>query len=131
MEFLIEIILQFILEILGQALLELLAELGIRSVGHTLGIKKFESPLFAVIGYLVLAAILGFISINTHPAHFIKSPTWRIVNLIVTPITVGLLMGIRRKMLLAKEKIPIRLDSFSYGFFFSLTFALIRFIWIK
>lgn len=131
MEIIFEVIVQILIEIFGQILFELLAEFGIRSTSNALGLQKPKNPLLAAIGYILLAGLGAAISLYVFPTHFVKRAELRVMNLILTPVAVGLIMGIRGKILLKKQKEPIRIDSFFYGFLFALTFAAIRFFFVQ
>lgn len=131
MEIIFEVILSFLLEFGGQLLLELLAEFGIRGVSNVLGIEKPRRPLFAFAGYILLAAIAATFSLFIFEEHFFQVRHFQIMNLIVTPVLVGLLMKLRGRILEKHNKKVIRIDSFWYGYVFALTFALVRFFFAK
>lgn len=131
MEIIFEVIIQILAETIGQILFELLAEFGIRSISNALGFKKPKNPLLAAFGYIILGGVAAAISLYVFPSHFVKSANLRIVNLVLTPIAVGLFMGIRGKTLLKNHKEPIRIDSFLYGYLFALTFAAIRLFFVQ
>lgn len=95
-----EILLQFIVEVLGQIVVQLLVESGIKGVSNALGFETPKKAYFAVIGYILLAFV---------------------------PILAGILMSARGRFLIKKQKEPIRIDSFVYGYLFALTFTLVRF----
>jgi hypothetical protein len=131
MEIIFEVLLGLLLEILGQGFFELLAEFGIRSLGHSIGLKKPVNPIMATVGYLILASVCGGLSLLIFPKHLIANTNLQLLNLLVTPIILGWIMSKRRNILVLKGKTPIRLDSFAYGFTFALAFGLIRFIYAK
>ena len=127
MELIFEILLQFIIEIFGQVIFEILAELGIRSISNALGFEKPKNPFLAAFGYIILASISAGISLYFFSIHYVKRSELRLINLIISPLLVGGLMGVRGRFLVKKQKEPIRIDSFFYGYLFAITFALIRF----
>lgn len=136
MEIIAEIIIQivwWIAQFLGELLLqvfgELIAELIGRSVREPFRRPKPIQPWLAAIGYGIFGAIAGTISLWVLPSLFISAEWLRIVNLIATPLVAGLVMerlGAWREM---KDQETIRLDTFSYGFVFALSMALVRFSW--
>jgi hypothetical protein len=127
----IEILFQFLVEFVIPILVEILAELGIRSTSQALGYEKPKNPYLAAFGYLLLAGAGAGISLYVFPAHQIKHPEWRLINLLVTPVLIGGLMALRGKILLRKRRVLIRLDSFLYGYLFALTFTFVRFYFGK
>lgn len=131
MEIIFEIIFTFFLELFGQILLELLAEFGIRGVSNALGIQKPRSPIMAFAGYIILAAIGGFLSLIWFENHLLRHQRYQLLNLAITPFLAGFIMKIRGDILDRNNKKAIRLDSFWYGYAFALTFALVRFFFAK
>jgi hypothetical protein len=122
-------IVQFLGELLLQAFGELIAELIGRSVKEPFRRPEPIHPWLAAIGYSIFGALAGAISLGVLPSLFISAQWLRIVNLIVTPLVAGLMMerlGAWREM---KDQETIRLDTFTYGFVFALSMALVRFTW--
>ena len=89
--------------------------------------RKPIRPWQAILGYFVLGSLVGGVSLLILPFHFIKLPWLAIASLIMIPILAGFSMmafgAIRRKI--GNE--IILLNTFSYGFCFALTIALVRF----
>lgn len=136
MEFIAEIIiqivwgiLQFLGELLLQAFFELIAELIGRSVKEPFRRPKPVNPWFAAFGYIIFGVAAGGLSLWLVPALFISSQWLRIANLILTPVVAGLLMDRLGAWREKKDQETIRLDTFSYGFLFALSMALVRFTW--
>ena len=127
MEIIFEFIFGFISELFGQVLVEVLAELGIRSIWNSLGKERPKNFLMSLLGYIILAALAGFISLYIFKHQIIGNENLRILNLIVTPFIAGYLMHLKGKSLVSKDKPTIRLDSFWYGYAFALVFGLVRF----
>lgn len=127
MELIFEILIQFLFEIFGQFIVEILVEFGIRGVFNVTGISRIRNTLLAAIGYIILAAVCGGLSVWILPHQFIQNPALNIAVLILAPVVVGVIMGFRGKYLMKKGKLAIRLDSFSFGFLFALVFGLVRF----
>jgi len=130
-ELFFEILIQFLLEVGAQLGIELLAEIGIRSTSKKTGAGRPKNSLLAVFGYILLAAFCGGISMWIYPHHLIQNPTLNAASLILVPLVVGFVMGLRGKYLVRKGKLAIRLDSFSYGFLFALVFGLVRFSLVR
>lgn len=121
-----EFIFQIIGEILIQAVTEALVELGFRSLVEPL--RKPPNPWLAAFGYFLFGAILGGVSLWIFSHHIVTSPDWRIVNLIITPVLVGLLMSGLGAWRARRGQTVLRIDRFSYGYIFALSFALVRFL---
>src|SRR5688572_13638255 len=86
MELLLEIVAEFLLQVFAEALFEL----GLHSLAEPF--RKPPNPWLAALGYALLGAAAGGISLLLFPSHLVAAETWRIVNLVVTPVAVGLLM---------------------------------------
>ena len=128
MEIIFEIIFNFLIEMVAQIFIELTAEMGIRKIGDAFDLSKPKNPIFSLMGYIILAVCCAFISLHFFKDHFIKNESLRLLNLVITPILVGMIMNLRGKVLMKRNQNTIRLDSFWYGFSFALTFGLIRHI---
>ena len=126
-----EIFLEFIFSVLGEFLIEIigevLCELGCQYFSSTSFNRVKSHPVVSFIGYCILGAIAGAISLFILPHQLISSETFAIINLLATPILAGIVMcsiGYFRKR---KGRNLIRLDSFLYGFAFAFVMAIIRF----
>jgi len=126
MEFLFEILFQFIGEILLQVIFELLAELGFRSLTDTL--KRPRNAVMSTIGFVLLGAMAGGISLLILPRSPISNLALRKINILVTPLVAGGVM-----MLIGRQRDKwgqtlVRLDRFGYAFVFALAMAVVRYI---
>lgn len=120
MSFLVELLLEFVL----QLVLETLVEVGAHAF------KRGRSPLHpaaAAIGYVFLGGLLGAVSCAVFPQHVFSHAYATAANLILTPIAVGLAMGVLGAWRARRGKDRVRLDTFAYGYAFALAFALARF----
>lgn len=118
-----ELLIQLILEVLVQGAFEL----GVRGIVEPYRKDRPLNPAFALLGYALLGAVGGAISIWVFPMHLLQHPVAQYANLAITPIALGLAfecLGRRRE---AKGKQKMLLDRFTYGFVFALTMGLIRF----
>ncbi|HVK53871.1 MAG TPA: hypothetical protein VM532_02470 [Burkholderiales bacterium] len=135
-EIIAEIILQifvWILQFLGELLIQLVGEAIAELIGHSVTEPfrrpKPVHPWLAAIGYLIFGAIAGALSLWLLPNLFVKAEWLRYGNLILTPMVAGIFMAVVGSWRRKREKEVIRLDSFSYGFCFAFSMALVRFIW--
>jgi hypothetical protein len=127
LEFLFEIIFQFVAEILLQACFELLAELGFHSLAETF--RKPRNPVLSTIGFILWGAIAGAVSLLIFPTSPISDPMLRQINLVATPVAVGLVMTMIGRSRQKRGQSTVRLDQFGYAFTFAFAMALVRFIW--
>jgi hypothetical protein len=106
---------------------ELLLELGIQGF---LGLSESTyrpRPALAFLGYTLLGALIGGASLLVFPELFIRTPKWRLVNLIATPILAGMALVAVGQLRLRRGGDMIRLDRFWYAFAFAFAMALVRF----
>ena len=127
LEFLFEIIFQIVGEILLQACFELLAELGIHGLKDKF--RRPRNPVLSTLGFILWGAIAGAISLLIFPNSPIADPTLRQINLVATPVAVGLVMTMIGRLRQKKGQSTVRLDQFGYAFSFAFAMALVRFIW--
>ncbi|MEX0641460.1 MAG: hypothetical protein WD468_02100 [Pirellulales bacterium] len=116
-------------ELVLQLVAEVLYELGLHSLAKPF--RRPANPWFAAFGYLLFGVIAGGLSLLLFPSHLVAGKTWQIVNLIVTPIAVGLLMSAMGAWRARRGEEVLRIDRFSYGYLFALALALIRFYFAK
>jgi hypothetical protein len=129
MEAFIEIILGFFFELSLQLFGEIFCELGFRALAEACQGKQLKNPALASIGYFILGAAIGGLSLLFFGNALLHKPVWRILNLILTPVAAGLVMagiGILRQK---KGQKVVRLDRFGYGFIFAFGTALVRFLY--
>ncbi len=127
MELIFEFIFQFVIEILLQAFMEMLVELGFRSTADTL--KRPRNPALSTIGFVILGAIAGGVSLLILPHSPIQDPDFRTMNLFLTPVVVGLIMMLVGTIREKKGQNLVHLDKFGYAFVFAFAMALVRYIW--
>lgn len=121
MSLLIEILGEFLL----QMLIEALAEVGLHALKEPF--KRPPNPWFASIGYALFGCVAGGISLWLVPDHCIPEGPWRVVNVAVTPMVVGLAMALIGAWRSKRNLQVIKLDRFSYGALFALALGLMRF----
>jgi len=121
-EFLVELVCQVVLEIIWEAL---------RACGvfSPRGSGKAINAWWAVAGYIALGIVIGLVSLWPLPDHLIQVKRVRILNLVITPIAVGMvtcgLDAVRSK---TRQGGP-RFDRFACGYMFALSLSLIR-LWL-
>ncbi|HEX8846930.1 MAG TPA: hypothetical protein VF791_19970 [Pyrinomonadaceae bacterium] len=128
MAVLFEILFQFLLEFFLQIFGELLVELGLRSLSEPFRAREARSPFLTFIGYGLLGAIAGGISLLIFPRSFVRSSSMHGISLLLTPALAGLVMSGLGWLRGRQGSSLIKLDSFGYGFIFAFGMALLRFL---
>lgn len=123
MEFIAELLFEFIIQVVGEALFEL----GLHSMAEPL--RKPPNPWLAAVGYLLFGLVFGGISLWLLPHHMIASTIGRWINLLLTPLGVGVCMSWLGAWRSRRGQTLLRIDRFSYGYLFALCFSLVRFVW--
>jgi hypothetical protein len=127
MELFLEVMLQFIFELLLQLLGEFCCELGLRSLAEVFERRQVRNPWLASVGYFLLGAAVGGISLLIVSSTVIHNSVLRVLNLFLTPILAGLVMAAIGLLRRRKGQYLVRLDRFGYGFVFAFGMALVRF----
>ena len=130
MEIILEFLFSFFGELLLQLFAEVLADLGVRFVSGWADAAK-RNPVAAFLGYLVMGAVAGGLSLLLFREHMLKATWLRVVLLVVIPLVAGWLMsfiGARRE---AKGASRTRLESFANGYAFALAMGVVRFLFAK
>ena len=118
---------EFIAQFIGELLIQGLMEIGFRSLADVF--KKKRNPIFSAIGCILWGAIAGGISLVVFPASFIARSDLKLLNLLLTPVLVGVLMVLLGRLRARKGRDLVELDRFGYAFLFALTMSLVRFLW--
>ena len=124
MSLLLELLFEFFGELFLQLIGEVLFELGLHSLGATF--KRDANPYVATIGYVLLGALAGALSLLFFPTLFIASHAGRIANAVVTPFIAGAVMVAAGAWRRRRGQQPVLLDRFAYGYLFALVMALVR-----
>jgi hypothetical protein len=124
MEDLVLVLLQFLGELLLQVFAEALFEVGWHGLASRF--EREPNPYLASIGYPLLGAIFGAISLWPFPTLFIHSHAGRIANAVVTPVLAGASMAAIGRWRRRRGQRVILLDRFAYGYLFALAMALVR-----
>lgn len=127
MEFLFELL----LEIFGEALLQVvfgsMGEAGQHLLRNPEHEPRERSPWVLGLGYALLGALAGAISLLLLPHGLIRHPIARFANLLLSPLAAGLsaaLLGAWRRR---RGQQVLGLDRFVYGFAMGLAMAGVRY----
>src|ERR1043165_3931158 len=123
LELLIELLGEFLLQVFG----EVLVEFGLQALAEPF--RRRPSPWLAAAGYGIFGALLGGASLLVLPKHLVAHSGWRVVNLVVTPVAVGVCMAWLGSWRARRGPSLIPIDRFAYAYLFALPFALVRFRW--
>jgi hypothetical protein len=123
-----EILLEFLAELILEVFVQGIFELGGRGVFSTLRKDSPTNPWLTICGYLLMGVISGAISVWISPMHLLKSPAMQILNLVITPITLGAIFEAMGRWRHNHDKTRYKVDRFLYGFTFALTMGLIRYV---
>jgi glycerol uptake facilitator-like aquaporin len=124
MGFLLELILYILFEILGQAIGAVILYIFFEPL------KKQPHPWLAAIGYAMIGATIGGLSLFFLPNQLMK-PMWRNINLLLTPIITGVVLAFWQSPKTLPKTVIYQNPNFYYGFIFALSWLLIRFIFAK
>jgi hypothetical protein len=118
---------EFLFEVLGEVLLQGVIEVLVELGAHAGGVRRPVKPWWAAVGYAIFGAVLGWLSLLAFPSHLVQGEALRIVNLVITPIAVGLLMCAMGAWRAKRGDAVLRIDRFAYGYLFALALAVVRF----
>lgn len=118
-----ELIFEVIGEFLIQLVIEVLVELGIYRMSE----GRERNPFFSALGYVLLGAILGALSLLIFPDYLVP-PAWRTANLVLTPVAVGFGMVLTGKLRARRQQAVPRIDRFVFGYLFAFSLGLVRYL---
>lgn len=121
LEFLFEILGEFLLQVLGEALMEV----GLHSLAEPF--RRTPNPWLAAVGYALLGAALGGMSLLVFSDYLVATKSLRVANAALSPIAAGLCMAAIGAWRARRGQAVLRIDQFSYGYLFALAFGLVRF----
>ncbi len=123
-------LLLLLLQIFAEALLEVFGEalvsLSFRGLRHIFSIEGPFGRSAGLIAYTCLGMLLGLLSLLIFPHPLVPPARFHGVSLLVSPVLVGLFMSFLGSSLEKKDKTPLTIESFWYGFSFAFGMALVR-----
>jgi hypothetical protein len=126
MELLFEVVFEFLAELALQFFVQALGGIGSNMLNAHRA-RGPRHPAVSLLGHAVVGAALGALTLVWFPHSFAHSEFVRIGTLIASPLATGLLtaiIGTRRRH---AGRTTVLIETFSYGFLFAFTFALVRF----
>jgi hypothetical protein len=130
MEDLFGVLLEIFGEVLFQILTEILIDVFSRGVSEAIQGRRSVHPITAGVGYLVLGAIAGGLSLALYPHRIVRATRFHGISLLISPIVTGLIMAQAGRWIRSAGKKSAQVESFGYGFAFAFGMALVRFVLI-
>jgi hypothetical protein len=121
-----ELLLEVLFEFAGEALLDL----ALRAIAEVFETSRFTSPVLASVGYTLLGASAGGLSLFIFPHPLVHPSRLHGINLLVSPIVTGLVMSLIGSILRRQGKKVVQIESFGYGFAFAFGMALMRYFFV-
>ena len=122
--FLVEIFLEFVVEVVAEAVFVFL----LTAIAEALGPPESRSPFMGGLGYLLLGATTGGLSLLWFPFPLVQPSRFHGISLLVSPLLTGFLMAVLGSTLRKYNKRTVNLETFSYGFVFAFGMTLVRFL---
>lgn len=135
MEFLIELLVQLFLEVFLEAAIEIVGEailvFVLTATTEALGPSELRRPVWAGVGYVLLGATVGGLSLIWFPFPLVHPSRFHGISLIVSPVLTGSLMALLGSILRKYDMRTVNLETFSYGFLFAFGMTLVRFLFAR
>jgi uncharacterized membrane protein YeaQ/YmgE (transglycosylase-associated protein family) len=122
-----EIFFEAFFELVGAALLDLVSRVLAKMFEDT----EISSPILASIGYGLLGALTGGLSVLIFPHPLVHPSRIHGVSLLVSPVVAGAVMSLIGSTLRKRDKEVVQIESFGYGFVFAFGMAAVRFCFVK
>jgi hypothetical protein len=121
----LEILLELLAELLFQIIGEVLVEVGLHSLAQPF--RRQPNVWLAALGYTLIGALLGALSLWVLPDHVTRDGWPRLLNLTVSPVIAGLVMTLLGRWRARRGDTVLRIDRFACGYLFALAVAVVRF----
>ena len=115
-ELLFELFLQVFVELFGDILVHMFPT-----------DRRSWNAILAFLGYTAAGVAIGYLTLLVFPAHFIRDPRMRLINLLITPIAIAALMAWIGRVRISRDKRVVALERFVYAYALALAMALTRF----
>jgi uncharacterized YccA/Bax inhibitor family protein len=125
--------LEVLLVIIGEILFQIIGGFFVELILHVFvhPFRKQQNPTIAVMGYGLIGASIGGLSLLFFPTHLIHGSVWRGINIIFVSLIAGLIMAMLSNH--KSEKIPPIYKNYQFycGFYFALSWLAMRLIFAK
>ncbi len=124
---------EFLFEIFGEILIQVVAQVLAEAGLHTLDDwRNYKAnPWLAGLGYALLGAIAGAITVWLLPHYMVHNEVLRKLNLLVAPLAAGGMMALLGAWRAKRGDPVLRIDRFAFGYVFALALALVRFMFAQ
>lgn len=135
MEDLLELIVGAVFEVSAEVLSEIVLAAITALVARAF--RKFRvsvrrgNPIVASVVFVLLGVALGFLSVLAFPHPLVHPSRVHGISLLVSPVITGLLLGFIGRSIRRRGKVPVQIESFTYGFLFAFPLALIRLLALR
>ena len=129
MEVLFELLFEFFGEVILQVVFEALAEVGIHLRRDAQRDPESRSAWRLVLGYPLLGAILGGLSLLLFPNSLAHAHAARIATFLLAPVAAGLAMVALGAWRARHGQQRNSLDRFVYAYLLALGMAAVRYVW--
>jgi hypothetical protein len=129
MEVLFEILFEFFGEVILQVVFEALAEVGIHITRGNRQHAESRSGWRLVVGYPLLGAMLGGLSLLVFPNSLAHVHGGRIATFLLAPVVAGLSMVALGSWRARHGQERNNLNRFIYAYLFALGMAAVRYVW--
>jgi len=104
-------------------------ELGFRSMVEPIALREDRNIFLTILGYGLWGFFAGVLSLAVAPNYLIMDPNNQMINLLITPIIIGIYMAALGGLLRRRDKTVLAFDSFVNGYAFALAMSLSRWFW--
>jgi hypothetical protein len=147
-----EDLLGFILELVVEVLIQIVFEAGVDAASRayrskadhpTRGDRRFRvapfvryslsraNPPWTTLKFALLGLGSGLLSLLIFPHPLVHASKLHGISLLISPLITGLVMSFVGRMIRRRGKTAVNIESFTYGFAFAFTFALIRILMVR
>jgi len=121
-ELLLEILLEAALEIAGEAIFVFV----LTGISEALNPEESPRPVMAAVGYLLLGAATGGLSLIWFPSPLVHPSRFHGISLFISPLVTGSVMALLGSTLRKHKKRTVNLASLAYASVFAFGMALVR-----
>ena len=124
----IELIFELIFEEIFEILFQVLVQIAGESLLHSFRRRDSSDPVLAGIGFVIVGAVLGFITTLIFPGRILSGPPLKGISLIVSPIGAGFCMHFFGSWRRRRGHDTSYLATFWGGALFAFALTFVRFI---
>ncbi len=130
-----EDLLGFILELLAEAILEIGFSVIVAGLHHLLRrfwitARRGNAGIAALI-LILIGAVFGLLTAVVFPHPLVPVSKLHGISLLVSPLITGLVMAAIGDGVQRRGRLPVRIESFAYGFAFAFAFSVVRIVTVR